>query len=135
MSDYMWEEPSSAFYGFGACPTLVATVTDDVDAELYVECQDGVRVTLAVRGDGVRGGYASTDKTADCSSRARSGPNRFTLACAARLSGPRTRRWPTPSLTQSVGGRMRWWPKPPQSSATCDLGARAPWLSLSPMVG
>lgn len=63
MSDYKWEEPCG-YYG-DVVPVITAQVAEGVTAEVYVDYQDGVRVTLAVRGSGVAGGYASTDGSQD----------------------------------------------------------------------
>jgi hypothetical protein len=63
MSDYKWEEPCG-YYG-DVVPEITAQVAEDVIAELYVDYQDGIRVTLAVRGSGVAGRYASTDSSQD----------------------------------------------------------------------
>lgn len=122
MSDYMWEEPSSAFYGFGACPTLVATVTDDVDAELYVEYQDGVRVTLAVRGDGVRGGYASTDKTADWPEVERFIPRaEWPEEIYAGVRGP-AERTPDAAVADAVSDAVRRWEDEMVAEAAAEFG-------------
>ena len=61
MSDYKWEDPSG-YYG-DVVPEITAQVAEGVVAEVYVDYQDGVRVTLAVRGSGVAGRYASTDNS------------------------------------------------------------------------
>lgn len=63
MSDYKWEEPRG-YYG-DVVPVITARVAEGVTAEVYVDYQDGVRVTLAVRGSGVTGRYASTDSSQD----------------------------------------------------------------------
>lgn len=63
MSDYKWEDPRG-YYG-DVVPEITAQVAEDVIAELYVDYQDGIRVTLAVRGSGVAGRYASTDSSQD----------------------------------------------------------------------
>lgn len=63
MSDYTWEKPRGCCGG--PAPILVADVADGVVAELYVDYQDSMRVSLEVRGDGVAGGRASTDKASE----------------------------------------------------------------------
>lgn len=122
MSDYMWEEPSSAFYGFGACPTLVATVADDVDAELYVEYQDGVRVTLAVRGDGVKGGYASTDKPGDWPEVERFIPREeWPEQIYAGVRGP-IERTPDGAVADAVAAAVRAWEDERMAEAAMEFG-------------
>lgn len=62
MSNCEWTEPACSG------PVLVADVVEDVTAELYIDYQDGVQVTLLVCGAGVRGRMgrcASTDYTED----------------------------------------------------------------------
>lgn len=118
----MWEEPSSAFYGFGVCPTLVATVTDDVDAELYVEYQDGVRVTLVVRGDGVRGGYASTDKPGDWPEVERFIPREeWPEQIYAGVRGP-IERTPDGAVADAVSDAVRAWEDEMVAEAATEFG-------------
>ena len=118
----MWEEPSSAFYGFGACPALVATVADDVDAELYVEYQDGVRVTLAVRGDGVKGGYASTDKAADWPEVERFIPRtEWPEEIYAGVRGPDVRT-PDEAVANAVSDAVRAWEDERAAEAATESG-------------
>ena len=122
MSDYMWEEPSSAFYGFEACPALVATVADDVDAELYVEYQDGVRVTLAVRGDGVRGGYASTEKPQDWPEVERFIPRtEWPEQIYAGVRGP-IERTPDGAVADAVSDAVRRWEDEMVAEAAAEFG-------------
>lgn len=122
MSDYMWEEPSSAFYGFGACPALVATVADDVDAELYVECQDGVRVTFAVRGDGVKGGYASTEKPQDWPEVERFIPRvEWPEQIYAGVRGP-IERTPDGAVADAVSDAVRAWEDERAAEAAMEFG-------------
>ena len=118
----MWEEPSSAFYGFGACPTLVATVADDVDAELYVEYQDGVRVTLAVRGDGVKGGYASTEKPQDWPEVERFIPRvEWPEEIYAGVRGPDVRT-PDGAVADAVSDAVRAWEDERAAEAAMEFG-------------
>lgn len=66
MSHYEWREPR--YYvgdGYAPGPILEADVADDAYASLYVDYQDGVRATIMVKGEGVAGGFASTDNSAD----------------------------------------------------------------------
>lgn len=62
MTHYNWFKPN---WGDAV---LAADVAEGVTAELFIHYQDGVRVTLMVSGEGVRGvigGHASTDRTQD----------------------------------------------------------------------
>lgn len=109
MSDYMWEAPSQAWARFDPCPTLVATVADGVEAELYVEYQDGVRVTLAVRGDGVRGGYASTEKPQDWPEVERFIPRtEWPEQIYAGVRGP-AERTPDEAVTRAIAEAVASW--------------------------
>lgn len=63
MSDYEWRTPDERYYG--PTPVLIADVADGVTAELYIDYQDGVRVSLDVVGDDVVNWRASTDKTSE----------------------------------------------------------------------
>lgn len=62
MTHYNWFKPN-----WGEA-VLAADVAEGVTAELFVHYQDGVRVTLMVSGEGVRGvmgRHASTDNSQD----------------------------------------------------------------------
>ena len=62
MAHYDWYRP-----GWSEA-LLAADVADGVTAKLYVTYQDGVRATLTVSGEGVRGvmgDHASTDRSQD----------------------------------------------------------------------
>ena len=60
MSNYTWI-PAPGF--FGETAVLTAKISMYVRAVLYIDYQDGLKVSLAVMGCGVRGGFASTDNT------------------------------------------------------------------------
>lgn len=65
MSNYTWT-PAARFDGEGA--VLAADIADSIRAVLYIEYQDGLKVSLAIHGEDVRGrldGVASTDRPED----------------------------------------------------------------------
>lgn len=107
MSNYEWRTPDERYYG--PTPVLIADVADGVMAELYVDYQDGVRVTLAVRGDGVRGGYASTDKTADWPEVERFIPRaEWPEEIYAGVRGP-AERTPDEAVTRAIAEAVASW--------------------------
>lgn len=61
MSNYKWEEPRG-YYG-DVVPVITAQVAEGAVAEVYVGYQDGLRVSIDVRGNDVVGGHASTDNS------------------------------------------------------------------------
>lgn len=58
MSNYKWEKPTG--YYSDPAPVLIANVAEGATAELYVDYQDGLRVSIDVRGNDVVGWHAST---------------------------------------------------------------------------
>lgn len=65
VSSYTWT-PAACFDGESA--VLAADITDSIRAVLYIEYQDGLKVTLAIHGEDVHGrldGVASTDRPED----------------------------------------------------------------------
>lgn len=63
MSNYKWGKPTG-YYG-DPTPILIANVAEGVTAELYVDYQDELCVSIDVRGNDVVGWHASTNRSQD----------------------------------------------------------------------
>ena len=110
MSHYEWRKPSKySGDGYAPGPILEADVADDVQAQLYVDYQDEVRVTIVVRGEGVEGGSASTDSPADWPEVERFIPrHEWPEEIYAGQHGP-AERTPDPAVAQAVAGALADW--------------------------
>lgn len=107
MSNYKWEEPCG-YYG-DVIPVITAQVAEGVTAEVYVDYQDGVRVTLAVRGAGVTGRYASTDNSQDWPEVERFIPREeWPEQIYAGLRGP-AERTPDEAVAKAVAKAVAVW--------------------------
>ena len=107
MSDYKWEEPRG-YYG-DVVPVITARVAEGVTAEVYVDYQDGVRVTLAVRGSGVTGRYASTDSSQDWPEVERFIPREeWPEEIYVGVRGP-AKRTPDEAVTKAVAKAVAVW--------------------------
>lgn len=107
MSDYKWEEPCG-YYG-DVVPEITAQVAEDATAELYVDYQDGIRVTLAVRGSGVADRYASTDNSQDWPEVERFIPrSEWPEEIYAGVRGP-AKRTPDEAVAKAVAKAVAVW--------------------------
>ena len=120
MSDYEWRTPDERYCG--PTPVLIADVADGVTAELYVDYQDGVRVSLDVQGDGVVGGRASTDKTSEWPEVERFIPRtEWPEQIYAGVRGP-AERTPDAAVADAVSDAVRRWEDEMVAEAAAEFG-------------